>query len=662
MVNNNLLWTTDEYEAVAAYKSNSYNKINVLLSSEITKRETEGKYKVQIPQTKEELRETIEKITLMYSAIRKYYVLNGRHEFSKALFRGKRSGKLDMSFLSTSDSAKTAFDFAKMFERMKEGTGTLLAIDSGTVPWINISDVIPSGDGIEDEPEILFLPSQADVIEQISLKELFDIAKEQGERIPAEQSILKNFASLKCEKVALSELDYSNEKTELTIDDLSGMFEQYRQDIEVIRSVPKDSSEYVGAYTRVRQFKKDCSTFIHQRFYEINQSIDNQIGIVHDSIQLSSQYDIQEVFIGNTGEMYQISDRENGREYYFKPAVSKSSEIRPYRAYIQESAYNIQQIINPDNAVKCNRAEINGMFGAIQEKVPVDTKATKTFIDYFDNDIGELPTEIISQVIDEYLVDFCLCNYDAHASNFVIDENGRLRGIDKEQAFRYIRNDSGKDMLFATNYNERYGENPTIYNTVFEQMKQGKISYEYLKALRYKASRLSQFPNEQYKKIFEKYAYDKSKTPEEAEELLSSILERKSNILQNIEQLYDGIYNEWSKNKNNQKTNSILDSAIKATEETTRTSTINEQVQTIKTVQRDKQSTRKQGEYKENTETKTRANDNPECFRDTLRFNVSSEIQQEILDKHQEIERDFVEGRINKVEQHKSEDIEHGVR
>ena len=589
MINYNLLWTTDEYEAVVDYKANSYNKINVLLSGEVTKRETEGKFpKKQIPQTQEELREIIEKIALVYSAIRKHYVLNGRQECSKTLFRGTRDGKLDMSFLSTSDSARTAFDFAKMFERMNSGTGTLLAIESGDVPWINISDVIPSSDGIEDEPEILFLPTQTEGFEQISLQELFDIAKQQGERIPAEQSILKNFSSLKCRKVVLRELDYSNEKTELTIDDLCSMFEQYRQDIEVIRSSEKESPEYTGAYNRVAQFKKNCSTFIHQRFYEINQSIDNQISMGNSDIQVPSHYDIQEVSIGNTGEMYQISDRENGREYYFKPAVSKSGEKRPYRAYIQEAAYNIQQIINPDNAVKCNRIEVDGMFGAIQEKVPVDREATRAFIDYFDNGIGELPPEIISQVIDEYLVDFCLCNYDAHASNFIIDENGRLRGIDKEQAFRYIREDSERDMMFETNYNAKDGENPTIYNILFEQMKQGKIPYKYLEALRYKASRLSQFPDGQYKKIFEEYAYGKAKTPEEAESLLSSILDRKSNILQNIEQLSNGIYNEWSKNRTTKKTASILDSAVQATKEVTRTGAINGQAQIIKNIERAK--------------------------------------------------------------------------
>ena len=47
-------------------------------------------------------------------------------------------------------------------------------------------------------------------------------------------------------------------------------------------------------------------------------------------------------------------------------------------------------------------------------------------------------------------------------------------------------------------------------------------------------------------------------------------------------------YNEWSKNKYSQKTASVLDSAIKATEESTRTGAINEQVQTIKSIEKAK--------------------------------------------------------------------------
>ena len=589
MIDENLLWNLEEYQAVVDYKANSYSMMNVLLDSNVTKRETVGKFpKKQIPQTKEEFIEIMENIALVYSAIRKNYVLNGSKQCNKTLFRGTRNGKIDMSFLSTSDSARTAFDFAKMFEQKSSGNGVLLAIESQNVPWIDISSVIPSGDGIEEEPEILFLPSQISDFEQIKLVECFDIAKNQGERITAEQAILKKFELLRCGKVNLKELEYSNEKTDLLMEDLCNLYGQYMQDLSTIRNTESESLEYNEALKRVSQFKKECSTFLHQRFYKINQGIDKPKSINNGNIQLSSEFDMQKVHIGNTGEMYNINDRENGQEYYFKPAISKSGEKRPYRAHIQEASYRIQQIINPESAVKCDTIEINGVLGAIQEKIPVNNEATQAFQEYFDNGNSELSPEITSQVLDEYLVDFCLCNYDAHANNFIIDENGRLRGIDKEQSFRYINEDSNRDMMFSTNYNENYGENPTIYNTLFEQMKQGKISYKYLETLRYRASRLAQFPDEQYKRIFEQYAYGKSKTQEEAETLLSNILDRKSNILQNVEQMYNEIYNKWDKNKNIQKSSPVLESAVQATEITTRTSEINNEVHNMKNIQKGK--------------------------------------------------------------------------
>ena len=568
MTNDNLLWTLDEYQAVIDYKWNYFNAINVLLSSNLTRREIRGLNR-KLPQTPEKFKIAIEKAISLYSAIIKNYTLNGRKEYGKKLFRGTRAGKIDMSFLSTSDSVSTAFEFAKGFEQTKRDNGVLLVIEILNTPWINL-DMTTDGQGLR-EPEILVLPSQIESLEELSLSECFDIAKQQGETIQAEQIILKKFSSLR-------ELDYSGERTDLSIEDLCNMYEQYIQDIDTVRSTVIDSTEYDEAYKRVLQFKEKCCTFMHQRFYEIHQSIDSQSKTEENGIQVSSEYDMKEVFIGNTGEMYHVVDRGAGEEYYFKPAVSKNGSDRPYIAHIQEAAYRIQQIINPEHAVKCNTIQMNGMFGAIQEKVSIDIEATKAFIEYFDKGRGELTPEIINQVLDEYLVDFCLCNYDSHASNFIIDKSGRLRGIDKEQSFRYIKEDENRDMTFTTNYNENYGEKPAIYNTLFEQMKQRKISYKYLDSLRYRASRLAQYPDEQYIKIFEQYAYGKVKTPEEAESLLSRILDRKRGILQNVEQLYEDIYNKRYKNK----TSSVLSSAIETTEGATRTGLINEQAQTIK--------------------------------------------------------------------------------
>ncbi len=594
MIKEYLLWTPEEYKAIIDYKGDGYKIMNGILSSEVTKRETQG----VIPKTSQDFRRDVESIILVYSAIKKHYNLHGRSKYNKILFRGTREGRNEDTFLSTSNSVLTALDFV-----LHKDGGLLLAINSGDVPWIDLDSVLPFGDR-GDEPEILFLPSSIEDSEEISLEEVFKMAQEQGERIPYPQGKLKRFSAAKCEKVNLKELDYSSEKTNFTIDDLLEMFEQYKKDIEKIRSAEKESAEYVEAYTRVVQFKKDCSTFIHQKFYEINQEVKNQMNLEQSEIHLSHQYDMKNVWIGNTGIMYHIMDRENGWEYYFKPAISKGGEARPYRADIQEAAYCVQQIINPEASVKCNRIEINGMYGAIQEKVAIDEKATKSFIEFFDEGKGELSQEIIDQIIDEYLVDFCLCNYDAHARNFIIDKNGRLRGIDKEQSFRYIREDNQKFteeeqpyrnirddgkrdvMMFTRNYNEDYGENPTIYTTLFEHMVQGKIPYQILDRLRYRASRLSQFPDEQYKKIFEQYAYGKSKTPKEAEELLSNILIRKENIMDNVEKLMSDILSE--KEKYLAKEKRLLDSAVKATEEVIRTSLMSEQVRTIKNIERER--------------------------------------------------------------------------
>lgn len=547
------LWNEKEYQAVIDYKGNLYSAINVFLSNNVTMRELRLSEKSEmLPRSVEEFEKVLETAICVYSSIKKNYIINNCKPYEKTLFRGTKDGKIDMAFLSTSDNARTAFDFAKA----RKSSGLLLMIEDKEVPWIDIESYIPRGDGFSKaEPEILFLPSEIKSFEQTTLERCFDIATKQGNPIMEEEKevILRRYGKLRCEKVKIEELDYSNEKTKLSKENILSMFDEYRKNLNIIKNAEQNSTEYNEAFEKVFQFKRDCCTWIHQRFYEINQDINNQINQENNNIQLSDNYDMKNVLIGNTGEMFLVTDKENGNEYYFKPAVSKNGDEKPYRAYVQESAYCVQKIINPENAVKCNVSTVGGKFGAIQEKIPIDEEKTKLFKQYFNKGKGELLPEMINQIMDEYLVDFCLCNYDSHCRNFIIDTNGRLRGIDKEQAFRYIDDDTSKDMMFSTNYNEKYGEKPSIYSIIFEKMKQGEISYKYLKELRYRASRLAQYPDDEYRKIFKDYAYDKAKSPEEAEKLLNDIVDRKSNIIENIESLYDEIYKEQEKNKDKQK-------------------------------------------------------------------------------------------------------------
>lgn len=547
ITNDALLLNIDEYQAVLDYKGISYNTINVLLSNNITMREQEEELTKLLPKTENDFKRIVGTIVNLYSAIKKNYILNDNKSYDKKLFRGGRIGKMDNSFVSTSDDIEVALKFVDYFDKT-DGDGQLLIIDSKNIPYMNIHKIIPDNDILSIESEVLFLPCELEHLEEISLEDLNETAYITEEQL----SELRKFCSLKCVKAELNEIEYSKDESPLSESDLYNIFLEYKKNLSLIRATDEGSAKYDKAYQQVLQFKKLFGNYIHQRFYEIDQNIGEQINEKNNNISLSSEFDIKEVSIGNTGKMYHVFDKQSDEEYYFKPATSKNGINRTYRAYIQEAAYCIQKIINPENAIKCNVTELNGMFGAIQEKIIIDDKATRRFREFFDDGIGELPNEIINQVLDEYLVDFCLCNYDSHARNFIIDEKGKLRGIDKEQSFRYISEDKNKDMMFSVNYNEEYGENPPIYSVLFSKMKAGEIPYKYLsekgevlyrhlQELRFKASRLSQYPNEQYRKIFEQYAYSKAKTPKEAEILLDSIVDRKEDILSNIEQLYYNI-------------------------------------------------------------------------------------------------------------------------
>lgn len=138
----------------------------------------------------------------------------------------------------------------------------------------------------------------------------------------------------------------------------------------------------------------------------------------------------------------------------------KEQIYQPYRAEVQVLASELQERISPKTAVKCEYCEIEEKKGTIQPKIELDEIRTKNISDYFLKD-SKVDEKIIIQFMREYVVDFCLCNYDSTFRNFIIDMNGNLRGVDKEQSFKYIKNDNKEeqdmDFFMEMNPNEKYG-------------------------------------------------------------------------------------------------------------------------------------------------------------------------------------------------------------
>lgn len=261
------------------------------------------------------------------------------------------------------------------------------------------------------------------------------------------------------------------------------------------------------------------------------------------------------LYIGGTGDMYLCKDKAK-MDYIFKPAYKKNTEIyQQYRAEAQVLAAELQEYISPQTAVKCEYCEIDGKKGTIQPKIELDDIRTKSISEYFFKS-GKLNEKIMGQFMREYVVDFCLCNYDATFRNFVVDMNGNLRGVDKEQSLRYIINDSEEeqhmDFFMENNPNEIYGAKPPIYGKIFNDIINGNISVSVLEELKETIMKLNAISNEEYMKKFEPYLNSLNIDSKQKKLIYSKILSRKKNINKVFNKLKIKLYEKIKDNSNNE--------------------------------------------------------------------------------------------------------------
>lgn len=261
------------------------------------------------------------------------------------------------------------------------------------------------------------------------------------------------------------------------------------------------------------------------------------------------------LYIGGTGDMFLCKDK-SGMDYIFKPAYRKNTDIyQPYRAEVQVLASELQERISPQTAVKCEHCEIDGKRGTIQQKIELDEIKTKGISEYFFNSC-KLDEKLIRQFMREYVVDFCLCNYDSTFRNFVVDVNGNLRGVDKEQSFKYIGNDSkGEehiDFFMEKNPNEKYGARPPIYGKIFNDIINGNININVLKELRDAITELNAISNEEYMKKIKPYIDSLNIDSKQESLVYRNILLRKKNINNVFKVLKIKFYENIKTNKNNE--------------------------------------------------------------------------------------------------------------
>jgi hypothetical protein len=244
--------------------------------------------------------------------------------------------------------------------------------------------------------------------------------------------------------------------------------------------------------------------------------------------------------LGQTGEIHSYLD-ELGDEWLFKPAQTKSGNPEAFRAYVQEAGYKVQGIVDPETAVPVGTGELGGKFGAFQKRVmTVDDTVDLKHWQYTSD---QLPPGAASQLQREHVTDWLMGNFDSHGGNFVMDDAGKLIGLDKEQSFRYINQIGGQQMSYTYHPNSTYGETEPIYNTLFRRFAKGEIDLDLQDTLTF-VKRVEAIPDTQYREIFRGYAEELRGKGKAAEELLDEIVDKKGRLREDYRQFYSDLLTE----------------------------------------------------------------------------------------------------------------------
>ncbi len=264
----------------------------------------------------------------------------------------------------------------------------------------------------------------------------------------------------------------------------------------------------------------------------------------------------QRIYLGGTGEMYLCHDA-NQKEYLYKPGLVRRTQIKDsYKIASQIVASELQKKIDPQSAISVKHFKD----GTIQERIPINVEQTRKLMDFQDG-MEELDLELIKGLMREYVTDYLLCNYDSHPKNFIVGTDGILRGVDKEQSFKYIGQEESGDPTFSYNFNAKYGERPSIYSTIFARIAQGKMSPDVLEYMNEYVEKAMQIPNEEYLEIIRPYCMCFSKRQDSDgiidfdryNYIRDLILSRKENLEKTMQTMKAELREKYNKAKPQQK-------------------------------------------------------------------------------------------------------------
>jgi hypothetical protein len=244
-----------------------------------------------------------------------------------------------------------------------------------------------------------------------------------------------------------------------------------------------------------------------------------------------------------TQQIFDVTD-QFGNKFFFKPRPD--TQMDNYRTEAEHAGNVMGRLLGFDTA-KSKIVTIDGQRGQLQSDVGGVGNLMGA-------DYGTLTAKQLADIANEHVLDWFLDNDDAKGDNVKVMSNGHVVGIDKGRAWKHFGawNGLSGDENMNTNAS-------TIYAQMFSAIRSGKISKEdadfaYL-AMQKKINRIQKVSDAKVSEVladgmknrpsFEvSYSIDGKKVPQSLSGLTAAMLDRKSHLGEDFENLWKGIYSD----------------------------------------------------------------------------------------------------------------------
>jgi hypothetical protein len=249
--------------------------------------------------------------------------------------------------------------------------------------------------------------------------------------------------------------------------------------------------------------------------------------------------------IGGASEKHWFKDA-SGKKWMVKLAADKNTKKpQPFKAAAAAMFAKVGLAVK-SNTVPVGLTTYEGKPAAIQP-----------WVEATGNLASKVPAALTTQqkadVAAEHILDWMMSQHDSHGANLLILPDGRVTGIDKEQAFKFMLANPAlpntPDEL-STDYHPNTMENPPYYNKFWAAFAEGKMDFDPT-VMKSAIEAIEKIPDDAYAQELAGYAAQQPKLVDA--NLISAFyaqaIGRKQNIRPDFEKFITGLYEKRTKKK-----------------------------------------------------------------------------------------------------------------